>query len=211
MVPQNASKPTNLKVLSGRVTADNLLKIAEKAFASAGYAATSTESIIQAAGVTKGALYHHFSSKRLLFEAVYRSVEEQMANRIDRVSRASATPWDQLLNGCFAYIDSAADTGWQRILRIDGPAVLGMETWTAIDKAYGVDRLLPFLRHLKAANVLNVASVDAFAWQLTGAMNQATFWISGHDDPQKAIFESKQTLAHLLEAVRGPQSRPGRS
>ncbi|MFT5500121.1 MAG: AcrR family transcriptional regulator [Woeseiaceae bacterium] len=193
---------TNLKVLKGRETAERLLGIARKAFSEQGFAASRTEQIIARAGVTKGALYHHFSSKKDLFEAVYRSVEDEVAARISAAVAAIEDPWEQLLGGCYAYLEACQDPGLQRILRVDGPSVLGLERWSKIDREYGVDRLLPALRNMSAQGVINVPSVDAFAWQLTGAMNEATFWIARHENPQAALRESKKTLSLMLEGAR---------
>ena len=106
-----------------------------------------------------------------------------------------------MLAGCFAYLDACADDGLQRILRVDGPAVLGLEKWAAIDRKYGVDRLVPALRHMADADIIEVPSVEAFAWQLSGAMNEATFWIAQHKDPARALRESKDMLRTLLSGV----------
>lgn len=193
---------TNKKVIQGQVTVVRLLSIAQKTFAERGYAATRTQDIIDEAGVTKGALYHHFPSKSHLFEAVYRSIESEMGERISTAAAKARDPWDSLLRGCFAYLESSQEREWQRILRVDGPAVLGLETWAKIDREYGLDRLLPFLKHLKDTGIIQVPSVEAFGRQLTGAMNEATFWIAQHEKPKRALAESKKTLRLLLEGVR---------
>ncbi len=197
---------TNLKVLKGRETADRLLSIARKAFAAQGYAVTRTEEIIASAGVTKGALYHHFSSKQDLFEAVYRSVEDQVAEQIGAVVALVGDPWEQLVAGCYAYMEACQDPGLQRILRVDGPSVLGLDKWAMIDREYGVARLLPALQGIADAGVIDVPSVEAFAWQLTGAMNEATFWIAQHDNPETALTESKKMLRLMLEGARSGQT-----
>ena len=104
--------------------------------------------------------------------------------------------------GCFAYMEACQDPGLQRILRIDGPSVLGMDKWAKIDREYGVDRLLPALQDLADAGIIDVPSVEAFAWQLTGAMNEATFWIASHDRPADALEQSRAVLRLMLEGAR---------
>ena len=94
------------------------------------------------------------------------------------------------------------DQGTQRILRVDGPAVLGLEDWSKIDREYGVDRLLPYLQYLSKTGIIQVPSVSAFAWQLTGAMNEATFWITQHKHPKSALKHSKETLLLLLQGAK---------
>lgn len=195
-------KSGNLKVLQGRETARNLLVIARKAFAKQGYAATRTGDIIAQANVTKGALYHHYPSKRKLFEAVYRAVEDEAAERIAAACEAVTNPWDRLLKGCFAYLEACQDPDFRRIMRIDAPAVLGMEKWSEIDQEYGVQRLLPALQSLSDAGVIDVPVVEAFTWQLTGAMNEATFWIAQHHSPDTALRESKIALRLILESIK---------
>lgn len=198
------------RVLQGQHTHRRLLEIAQKSFAKQGFAGTTTADIIHQAGVTKGALYHHFPSKRHLFEAVYRAIEAEVAARIDAASAAANRPWEQLIAGCCAYLESFLNSDWYRILRIDGPAVLGHEQWAAIDAEHGLARLLPFLEFLQANRVIQVPSVPAFARLLTGAMNEASFWIAEAGvDPQgtttsqaQALAASQATLIQLLEAAR---------
>jgi AcrR family transcriptional regulator len=195
-------KVTSRKVLQGRETADRLLQIAKQIFLKQGFAATRTDDIIAGAGVTKGALYHHFSSKEQLFEAVYRSVEDDVANRIESACAGVSDPWEQLLAGCFAYLEACQDEGLQRILRLDGPAVLGLAKWAAIDREYGLDRLLPTLQRMSDSGVIKVPSIEAFARQLTGAMNESTFWIAQHRNSKVALDESKRMLTLMLHGVR---------
>lgn len=193
---------SNLKVVQGRETSQRLLAIATQAFAGKGYAATKTDDIIAEARLTKGALYHHFASKKDLFEAVYRSAEDSVAKRIGRAIAVTEDPWEQLRLGCFAYLEACQDPGLQQIMRIDGPSVLGLKKWAEIDREYGVDRLLPALRGMSDAGVINVSSVEAFAWQLTGAMNEATFWIAQHKRPADALAQSRAVLEQMLENVK---------
>jgi AcrR family transcriptional regulator len=189
------------KVKQGEATASRLLAIARKSLEQRGYAATTTQDIIGEAGVTKGALYHHFPSKPDLFEAVYRQAEAEMGGRIQKASQAQAEPFEQLVAGCFAYLECCCEGDLHRVLRLEGPAALGPARWQAIDREFGVYRLLPFLQDLASRGVIAPPSVEAFAFQITGAMNEATFWVTQHATPAKALKESKRMLRHLLESV----------
>jgi len=186
----------------GRETAGNILSIARRSFAEHGYEGTVTDDIIVEAGITKGALYHHFSSKRQLFEAVYRAAEEDVAERISQASNLVDEPWDKLLAGCFAYLEICQDPGLRQIMRIDAPAALGLVRWSEIDREYGVERLVPFLKMLQDQGVIRLPVVEAFAWQLTGAMNEATFWIAQHPHPEEAQEQSKEALRLVLQSIR---------
>lgn len=194
------------KVLQGLQTAESILKIARDLFEERGFTATTTQAVIDRAGVTKGALYHHFSSKVDLFEAVYRAVETEMAGQIQAASSQREDPFEQLLAGCFTYLECACSNDMHQILRAEGPAALGHRKWQRIDREFGVYRLLPFLKRLQADNVLAIESAEAFAFQLTGAMNEATFWISGHENPVRALKASKAELRRLLEGIKATKA-----
>ena len=190
------------RVEQGNATSARLLRIARECFEKNGYAPTTTQEIIRKAGVTKGALYHHYASKPDLFEAVYRQAEAEMAEQIAQASASERRPFNQLVAGCFAYLDCCCDSSLHRILRIEGPAALGYDRWQQIDREYGVYRLLPFLKALTRSGEIKTPSVEAFAFQLTGAMNEATFWVVNHPKPTLALKQSKRMLKHLLESVR---------
>ena len=192
----------NKKVQSGKKTADRLLAIAKKAFAEKGFAATTTQEIIARAKVTKGALYHHFPSKEHLFEAVYRAMEDEVSQQIDAATSAVDDPWDKLTAGCIAYLQAFRESARRRVLRFDGPAVLGHDAWAAIDHEYGLHRLTPFISQLIASGVVRAPSAEALARLLTGAMNEATFWIAEHEKPEEAFDLSRRTLLQLLESVK---------
>ena len=95
-------------------------------FGEQGYGATSTEEIVARAGVTKGALYHHFSGKDDLFRAVYEQVELEVADRVAAVFMAP-DPWDALVDGCVLWIDAHQDPAVRRIVLRDARAVLGWD------------------------------------------------------------------------------------
>ncbi len=192
----------NKKVLQGLATAENLLSIARTFFAERGYADTKTEDIISEAQVTKGALYHHFPSKKHLFEAVYIALEEEVAQKIMVASTKPSDPWQRILSGCYAYLETCHDPTFRRIMRVDAPSVLGMNRWAEIDRSYGVERLLPAMRELVKQGVVKTQVIEAFTWQLTGAMNEATFWIAQHKNPNAALKQSKTALRTLLESIK---------
>ena len=88
-----------------------------------GYAGTPREEIVAAAGVTRGALQHHFGDKSLLFLAVYEQVEQEVVDSVAHAAmRAGGGPVEQLRAGCQAYLDAVLDPAVQRICAIDGPA-----------------------------------------------------------------------------------------
>src|SRR5438477_1572020 len=106
-------------------TRDALLGAGRRLFAENGYAGTGREEIVAAAGVTRGALQHHYGDKVSLFRAVYETVEQEIVDAVARAAmRAGDDPVAQLRAGCHAYLDAVLDPAVQRICAIDGPAVL---------------------------------------------------------------------------------------
>ena len=196
------------KAEQGQQTAARLLSIARARFISQGYAATTTSEIIAEAGVTKGALYHHFDSKQRLFEAVYRSMEEDVALQIQAASQRETDPFERLMAGCSAYLRGATEDDARTVLRIEGPAVLGHARWREIDNEFGAARLQPFIEQLKSDGILRIQDAAAFTVQLTGAMNEATFWIASHPNPKQALRRSLLALRELLEGVREIKAGP---
>ena len=108
-----------------------LLNVASGLFAERGYADTSTQDIVERAGVTRGALYYHFRSKKGIFQAVFERVREARVQRIRvRMEAAKGDLWQRLIQtGCAAFIENSSDKGSQRILYLDGPSILEAQVW----------------------------------------------------------------------------------
>src|SRR5712692_850125 len=119
-------------------TKRELLRIARELFAERGYARTTLDEVAERAGATKGALYHHFNDKLELFRAVFEELEKEMS---DQIIAAAATAGDDVLEqmrrGVGAFLEAASAPAQRRICLIDGPSVLGWETWREIDEQYG--------------------------------------------------------------------------
>jgi len=125
----------NKKVAQAEATRGELLRVAADLFAERGYAGASLDDIAHAAGLTKGALYHHFRDKRGLFEAVVGRVLEEDLGRIQRDSKRLAgersESWQRLLALTDLFLDGFADARHCHVVWVDGPAVLGWERWHA--------------------------------------------------------------------------------
>src|ERR1700716_1961312 len=132
----------SLKAAQSEATRAALIATAHRLFAARGYTEVGTEEIVRAAGVTRGALYHHFPGKRELFEAVYEDVERQLVERIAESAISSAgDPLQALHAGAQAFLDACEDPAVQRIALVDAPSVLGWEQWRGIGLRYGVGLL----------------------------------------------------------------------
>src|ERR1700756_4631670 len=121
------------RAAQGRATRDQLIEVATRLFAEHGYEGTSIEAVLTAAGVSRGALYHHFAGKEALFEAVVSAVSAQVTADLPEVIRDCADPVDALRTASLAWIDLAADPVIQRVVLVDAPSVLGWERWRTMD------------------------------------------------------------------------------
>jgi AcrR family transcriptional regulator len=182
-----------------------LVGAARELFAQRGYAAVGTEEIVQAAGVTRGALYHHFrGGKEQLFQAVLVQVSAETTTRIARLASAVDDPWEELVTGIDAFLDACTTPEMQRIVLIDGPAVLGWDLWRAIDAEHGLGLLEQAVQNAIDAGRLAPQSARAVAHVLLGALDEAAMVVARAPDPAAARAEMGTTVRHLLEGLRGP-------
>src|SRR6188472_3338672 len=113
----------------GDSTRSSLTSAARTLFAERGYAGVGTEEIVARAGVTRGALYHHFADKRDLFRAVHEELEEALVADIGARLDGIEDPWELLVTGVRAFLDACTDPALIQISLLDAPAVLGWEEW----------------------------------------------------------------------------------
>lgn len=196
-----ASKKPRTKAEQRMAMMHTLIQVGRAQFAQHGYAQTATEEIVRQAGVTRGALYHHFGSKEGLFAAVLNAVQNDVSQRILAAVETTDDPWKQLLLGCRAFLMTSLDPEMQQIMLIDGPAVLGWDTWREIDAAHSMQSLREGVQALIDDNTINVSSVDAVTHLLSGAMNEAVLWIAGAEQPQQALDETIVVLEQLLNGL----------
>ncbi|MDA0633866.1 TetR/AcrR family transcriptional regulator [Nonomuraea sp. MCN248] len=181
-----------------------LVAVGRRLFAGRGYAAVGLAEIVREAGVTKGALYHHFDGKAALFRAVLEEVQQEMGARVAAEADAEGDPWEQLKAGCAAFVRAAADPDVQRIMLIDGPAVLGWNEWRAIDEATSARHLGEALAALAEAGTIAPHPVAPLTRLLSGAMNEAVLWLA---QPQARPGDLDDTLAALSRLLDGLKVR----
>lgn len=184
-----------------------LLDVSRRLFATRGYAAVGLAEIVREAGVTKGALYHHFSGgKTDLFRAVLAQVQAEVAATVAATADAQDDPWEQLAAGCRAFLTASTDPAVRRIMLVDGPAVLGWSEWRAMDEAGSASHLADSLAALVRAGIIAPRPVEPLARLLSGAMNEAALWLAETGDPAdlEAVLAA---LFRMLEALRAAESR----
>ena len=183
-----------------------LVAAARKLFAEHGYAEVGTERVAQAAGVTRGALYHQFADKADLFAAVLEAVEIDLSTRLIDAVAASDTddPLAALAAGADALLDASAEPEVRRIALLDGPAVLGWERWREVGMRHGFGHVTGLLTELMDAGAIPVQPVEPLAHVLIGALDEAALYVALAADPARARAEAGAVLRRLLTAVTAP-------
>jgi AcrR family transcriptional regulator len=189
------------RLLRGDATRDALLRAAHELFAERGYAGVGTEEIVARAGVTRGALYHHFADKRALFRAVHEQLEQRLVADIGERIGGIEDAWKLIVTGVRAFLDSCTDPAVRRIALLDAPAVLGWAEWREIDERYGLGLVSFGLQNAMDHGVLAPRPVRPLAHLLMGAMAEAAMVIANAAEPAAARDEVEAPLLALLEGL----------
>src|SRR4051812_869583 len=192
----------NRRVEQGEATRALLVRAARELFAARGYANVGTEEIVRGAGVTRGALYHHFSGKADLFRAVVEEVDRDLMARLASVAADAADPLDAMRRGAAAFLDACLDDEVQRITLIDAPAVLGWAQWREIGAQYGVGLVEGVLAAAMDGGQIERQPVRPLAHVLIGALDEAALMVARADDVAAARAEVGQIVDRLVEGLR---------
>ncbi|HET7053919.1 MAG TPA: helix-turn-helix domain-containing protein [Solirubrobacterales bacterium] len=181
-------------------TRSALIEVARPLFAERGYAGVGAEEIVRAAGLTRGALYHHFGGKRDLFEAVYERLEAELAQRIadGALAGGAAEPLAAMRAGAEMFLRACTEPEVQRIVLIDGPAVLGWDHWREIAAEHGLGLIEATLQAALEAGAIAEQPVRPLAHVLMGALDEAAMLVARAEDPDLMRAEVGRTLDLLL-------------
>jgi len=182
-----------------------LIAAARALFAEHGYASVTTEEIVRRAGVTRGALYHHFADKRDVLRAVYEQIEAELAARLGEAVAPGAGSLETLAAGAERFLDACLEPEVQRIALHDAPAVLGWEEWREIGARYGLGLIEALLRTGMEAGEIRRQPVTPLSHALLGALDEVAMLVARADDPVAARADAGETLAGLVEALRPPR------
>jgi AcrR family transcriptional regulator len=188
-------------------TTGELLSAARELFAADGYVATLLDDVVKRAGVTKGALYHHFESKRELFEAVFEGEQMKIAQASAKAYRRKRDHWSGFYEGCRAFFESSLDPGVQRITLLDAPSVLGLERIREIQGRYAQAMLIDGLQQAIDDGTIASRPVEPLASMLSGAICEGARLVARSDDQRKV---TRQVLAELrvqLDALQSAGTR----
>jgi AcrR family transcriptional regulator len=179
-------------------TRQAIVAAARDLFTERGFSGTATTEVVARAGVTRGALYHHFSDKTDLFRAVFRDLERELNEYVLARARAERDPIAGFMAGSRAYIEFAERSDWRRIAVVDAPAVLGQEEWHATDAAIGLASMEAGLMALRAAGAIDVEPTRALATVLFGALTEAGLAAARGDGDPDELFEAFRRLIDRL-------------
>jgi AcrR family transcriptional regulator len=184
-------------------TTARLIAVARKAFAAQGYGAVSLDALAAEAGVTRGALHHHFTNKAGLFEAVLRQIDTEMAAEIEARCGGEADHWTAFRNSFHCYLDIATSPDHARILFQDGPAVLGTKAFDILVDS-GLSDTMDWLRMLIADGRVTAPDAEALAHLLNGATLNLAFWVAGAPSGEDRAAVAHATLSRLFDGFGPP-------
>jgi AcrR family transcriptional regulator len=184
-------------------TRGRLIATGRRLFGEKGFAATSTEEILSEAEVSRGALYHHFSSKTDLFRATFEAVEEELtANLLEIATAGGETDPVKILElGFNAFLDQCVKPEVQRIVMLDAPTVLGWDTWHELDERYAFGTIKAVLAVAAESGRINPDAVDSITHLLVGAVMQAGMVVARADDPVVAKQRLGESFALLVSTI----------
>ena len=199
----NASRRTQAERTAA--TRSALIKTARKLFADKGFVDVSTQAIVAAAGVTRGALYHQFGDKAALFAAVYEDVERDLVADIAEQTMPAQPldPLEAMRVGARLFLDRCASPDVQQIVLIDAPAVLGWDRWREVGVKYGLGVIEGMLAHAIAEGAIPDQPVRATAHVLLGALDEAALYVSRATNRDRARTEMEAVCDRLISGIAG--------
>lgn len=176
---------------------EKLLLAARKAFAEYGFEATSMDKLTADAGLTRGALYHNFGDKKGLFAAVVERIDSEMAIQAKQAGLETNSVWHNLMIGGEAYIRSALNPEVQRIVLLDGPAVLGDPSqWPSQNQCLKATQNI--IQALVDSHILKDVNPEVTAMFLNGAAMNAALWIAANHAPEAVLDQTLATFRLLM-------------
>ena len=180
-----------------------ILDAARQRFEVQGYSATSIANIVEAAGTTKGALFHHFPSKEDLFFEIWSDIQREMdaeAKAAANAGRSTEDPYAAFLAGTRTYFRWTTTPAYQRIVLVDGRSVLGLERWQEGDNRLGRGTVEQGLRYLVKKGLIEDKGIVPLSIMLLNALNGAGFALArgDHGVTEESLFDAFEALLRGL-------------
>jgi AcrR family transcriptional regulator len=205
--PEQSEEATRRRTQSERTEATRaaLIAVARTLFTERGYDDVAAEEVVRTAGVSRGALYHHFGGKAQLLEAAYEQLEAESTERVARIVLGSdlESPLGAMRAGIEAFLDECAEPELRQIALRDAPAVLGWERWREIGAANGLGLIEASLNAAIEAGEIRAVPVKPTAHLLLGALDEAAMLVARSEDPTSRA-EVTSVLLVLLDSLALP-------
>ncbi|HZD66876.1 MAG TPA: helix-turn-helix domain-containing protein [Acidimicrobiales bacterium] len=179
-----------------------LIAAGRRLFGQRGFAGTSVEDLAHQARVTTGALYHHFPTKRALFEEVVEELHRELSAASTAAAEEEDDPIEALSRGVEAFLDAVLQPAVQQVLVTDAPAVLGMARSIELDERHAVTAVEAALRRAAGAGRLDIDDPAVLAPLLLGALTRGAMLIAGAADPTTTRDAVARGIRGLLRGLR---------
>ena len=186
-------------------TTARLVSAARRAFAKDGYAGSAMDAICAEAGVTRGALYHHFGGKEGLLEAVVRQIDREILDRLDAEEKRHTDPWAAFRACCLLWLEQARDPEIQRVFLRDASSVLGARM-RELDQQTSIVEIRDSLAQLMQAGRIRQADPEAMAQLINGALVDAALWAAASSDQSGALDRALAAADVLLDGLENGRS-----
>ena len=195
----------------GEQTKARLVAVAREMFARSGHSGVAMQDVCAEAGVTRGALYHHFPGKNGLFRAVCEQVATDVTARVAAAAQARPDAWSRLVAGCRSFLEVSAQDDVRRILLTDAPSVLGWAQLRELDARHGLGLVKIGIRRAIQEGAIESGPVDTLAHMLVSALNEAAMLIGRSADPDSTRNDAMRALDRILAGIAGKPQPPSRS
>ena len=185
-----------------------LIEAGTTLFGRRGFAAVPAEEIVAEAGVTRGALYHHFDGKHGLFRTVFEELESAITAEVSEAIAATPERWPAMIAGLSHFLDACQRPDVTRIALQDAPAVLGWQTWREIESAHGLGVITDTLQLLADEGLLRCGSVPVLAQLMLSAVIESALLITHAEDQAETRAQAQQGLLMLLSGIVDPDATP---
>ena len=179
-----------------------ILDSATALFLEKGYAATSLDEVAAGARVTKGAVYHHFSSKRALYEALTEELEQRAVAVIVEVAATHESAWDGAVAGLDAFVQLCVDPTYSRLCFQEGPAVMGFEDWWRQGEVYFVALTQSMLEALQRQGLIDTDDPEVLAQLLFGSVTAGALLLARSPDPEALLPRVRSELLEFVGRFR---------
>jgi AcrR family transcriptional regulator len=192
-------------------TQQALITAARRLWGERGYAEVGTPEIVEAAGVTRGAMYHQYTDKAALFRAVVEAMDQEILERLEASVAAARpkTPADTMHAMASAWLDIAREPEVRQLMLLDAPSVIGWTEYREMSQQNSVVRAEELLKAAIEAGQLKPQPLRPLALVLLGALEEAAMYLARAEKPDQAREEARAVVRDLIDGLLRPSPSAG--